>query len=244
MSQRPYDLFMSAFNDIEAHLRRSLYGEQDGYQGFRAMLDEYRLERARHLRPQQYRELLPLVDLRNALTHGQRLNDEPLAEPTEAAVSAIRRLRGELLGPKLVLAVLKRRDRPVTVAPGESVRRALDTMYENDFSQVPVYDGSTYVGLLTTNTVARWVADQMRRHDGLAEDAPVGETLTFSEDIERVEHLPRGVTTTEAVWRFATAAEEGRPLTTLLVTDSGKRTETPLGIVVAEDLARLSSRGL
>ncbi|MEE1940791.1 CBS domain-containing protein [Streptomyces sp. TRM 70361] len=241
MAQRPYDLFMSAFNDIEAHLRQSLYREEDRYQGFRAMLDEYQAKRGRRLNPRQYRELLPLAELRNALTHGRHLNDQPLAEPTEAAVAAVRRLRDELLGPKLVLAALGQRGRPVTVAPGESVRRVLEKMYENDFSQVPVYDGSAYVGLLTTNTVARWVADQMRRHDGLAEDAPVQEALRFSEGIERVEHLSRGTTAPEVVWRFATAAEEGRPLTAVIITHNGKPTEAPLGIAVADDLARLAA---
>lgn len=240
MSQRPYDLFMSAFNDIEAHLKHSLHGGRDGTWRFRELLDEYKRKRARHLRKGQFDDLVLFAELRNALTHGRRLKDEPLAEPTATAVEAIRRLRDELLNPATVLATLKR-GAPVTVAPDESVRRVLDTMYANDFSQVPVYDDSAYVGLLTTNTVARWVADQMRRHDGLAEDAPVGEALAFSEDIERVEHLPRGVTTTEVVWRFATAAEEGRPLTAVIITQNGKLTETPLGIAVAEDLAHLSS---
>ena len=239
MSHRPYDLFMSAFNDIEAHLKRSLYGGRDGAPGFRRMLDEYQQKRARHLRPRQYDALLLLSDLRNTLTHGQRLNDEPLAEPTEAAVEAVRRLRDEMLHPATVLAVLKR-GKPVTVTPDESVRRALDTMYEYDFSQVPVYENVAYVGLLTTNTVARWVANQMRQHDGLAEDAPVEAVLKFSEGTERVSHLSREVTTTEAIWRFTAAAERGLPLTALIITHTGKTTETPLGIVVTEDLARLS----
>lgn len=232
---------MSAFNDIEAHLKRSLYGGRDGAPGFRRMLDEYKQARARNLRPRQYDALLLFSDLRNMLTHGQRLNDEPLAEPTEAAVEAVRRLRDELLHPATVRSVLKR-EKPVTVTPGESVRRALDTMYEYDFSQLPVYEGDTYVGLLTTNTVARWVADQMRQHDGLAEDAPVAEALKFSEGIERVLHVWRDVTTTEAIWQFTSAAEAGQPVTALVITHSGKITESPLGIVVAEDLARLSDQ--
>src|SRR5690606_37338215 len=116
----------------------------------------------------QYDELILLSELRNTLTHGQRVNNYPLAEPTDAAVAAIRRLRNEMLNPPMVLAILKR-DKPVTASPDESVRRVLDVMYENDFSQVPVYERDVYQGLLTTNTVARWVADQMRRHEGLAE---------------------------------------------------------------------------
>jgi predicted transcriptional regulator len=239
VSQRPYDLFISAFNDIEAYLKRSLYGGRDGAPGFRRLLDEYKRKRARHLRPRQYDELVLLSDLRNTLTHGQRLNNYPLADPTDAAVAVIRRLRNEMLNPATVLATLKR-DKPVTAKPDESVRWVLDVMYENDFSQVPVYEGDVYVGLLTTNTVARWVADQMRQHEGLAEDAPAREALKFSERTDDVQHVARTVTTTEAIWRFATAAESGQPLTALIITEHGSENESPLGIVVAEDLARLS----
>ena len=122
MSTRPYDLFISAFNDIEAHLKGKLYGGRDGTQGFRKMLDEYKRKHARHLRPRQYDELAMLSDLRNTLTHGKRHNDYPLAEPTDAAVAAIRRLRDETLSPATVLATLKR-EKPVTASPDASVRR-------------------------------------------------------------------------------------------------------------------------
>jgi predicted transcriptional regulator len=54
-------------------------------------------------------------------------------------------------------------------------------MYRNDFSQIPVYNDKRYLGLLTTNTVARWLADQLERHDGLAEDAPIRDVLAFAE---------------------------------------------------------------
>jgi predicted transcriptional regulator len=233
-------MFMAAFNDIEAHLKGGLYGGRDGAPGFRRMLDEFKRKHARRLRQRQYDELILLSELRNTLTHGQRLNNYPLAEPTDAAVAAIRRLRNEILNPPLVLAILKR-DKPVTASPDESVRRVLDVMYENNFSQVPVYERDVYQGLLTTNTVARWVADQMRRHEGLAEDAPARDALKFSERTDDVKHVARTVTTTEAIWRFTTAAESGQPLTALIITEHGSLHESPLGIVVAEDLARLSS---
>ena len=50
----------------------------------------------------------------------------------------------------------------------------------------------------------------------------------------------RHLSVTETVWEFTKAAANGRPVTALILTDSGKPDESPLGIVVAEDLTRLS----
>jgi hypothetical protein len=112
-------------------------------------------------------------------------------------------------------------------------------MYRNDFSQMPVYNDKQYLGLLTTNTVARWLADQLERHDGLAEDAPIRDVLAFAEGVENVFHRPRSLSVTETVWEFTTAAANGRPITALILTNSGRPDESPLGIVVAEDLTQL-----
>jgi predicted transcriptional regulator len=227
---------MSAFNEIEGHLKRTLHGNRDGAPGFAKLLNEYALKHARHVRPPDVDLLRHLADLRNTLTHGQRLNNQPLAEPTEATVEAIQRLRDALKRPETALAALKQ-TKPFIAAPTGTVRATLHTMYTNDYSQVPVYEGERYLGLLTTNTVARWLADQMNQHDGLAEDVAVGEVLEFSEGIERVVHLPRDVSTVEAIWHFTNAAESGHPMTALIITHSGKTTESPLAIVVAQDLA-------
>lgn len=155
------------------------------------------------------------------------------------AVEAIETVRDELLHPKAVLSVLGD-PKPITARPEDTVAAALRTMYQNDFSQMPVYNGKQYHGLLTTNTVARQLADQLERHNGLAEDVPVQDPLAFVEGIENVLHRPRNLSVTETVWEFTTAAANGRPVTALILTNNGMRDELPLGIVVAEDLARLS----
>lgn len=159
---------MAAFNDVEGHLKKVLYRGRDvGTPGFRKMLDEYRKKHTRSLLPRDQDELVVLADLRNALTHGLALDDARLAQPTTAAVDAMRRVRDRFLRPPTCLSVLNQ-DKPLVVTPDSSVREALDQMYDREFSQLPVYDGDTFVGLLTTNTVARWVGQQMREHDGLA----------------------------------------------------------------------------
>lgn len=236
---RAYDQFMAAFNEVEDYLKRSLYGNQDLSVPFGRMLDEFRVRRPHKLLPRHYNELKVLSDLRNSLTHGRQINGQRLAEPTATGLEAMRHVRDQFLHPPTVLTVLKQQ-RPMVVEPTSSVRQVLDQMYEHDFSQVPVYESTTYVGLLTTNTVARWVADQMRTQDGLAEDASIEAALAFTEGTELVMHEARTVTTTEAVRSFTIAAERHQPITALIVSHSGKPNELPLAVVVSADLPLFS----
>lgn len=162
----------------------------------------------------------------------------PVAEPSLRAVQEIEKVRDELLNPRTVLSVLNN-SKPVVVHPDARVGETLRRMYQEEFSQVPVYDEKRYFGLLTTNTVARWIADQLERHGGVVEDVAVRKVLSFAEKIENVLHCSRTLSVTETVRHFTSSVASGRPVTALILTNSGKRDETPLGIVLPADLARL-----
>jgi CBS domain-containing protein len=225
---------MAAYNEIESFLLSSV-GHADGTLGFRKALDSFRRRHPRRLSSQQFETLRSMADLRNFVVHEKYLNGGPLAEPSAPAAAVLEKLRDELLYPMTALAGL-RRPKPVTLRPDQSVRQALALVRDEDFSQIPIYDDGTYVSLLTTNTVARWLADQMHRHDGLAEDATIAEVLQFQEE-ERVRHVARDVPAREVVNEYAACAAEGRPLSAVIISHSGSPSEAPLGLVVPEDLA-------
>ena len=46
---------------------------------------------------------------------------------------------------------------------------------EGSFSQLPVCDGSEFAGLLTAETIARWLATQLIEDGAHVKDAPVWE---------------------------------------------------------------------
>ena len=228
------DRFMAAFTEVEDFLRRST-GGQDRGQGFRKALTNFRKRQPRRLSARQFETLESLAELRNFVVHERYLQGGPLAEPSLAATTVLEGLRDELINPKSALAGL-RRPRPVTLSQFQSVRQALALVRDEDFSQVPIYDDGFYVGLLTTNTVTRWLADQMHRHDGLAEDASIGEVLMFQEE-ERVRHVGRDTPAREIVNEYAASAADGKPLSAVIISHSGTTSEVPLGLVVPEDLA-------
>lgn len=143
MTDTPLSLssrFMAAFIDIEDHMRQSVYGAKIEAPGrFRALLEEFTTRARRHLSFKHERTLITLSELRNLLVHNKYFDGVPVAEPSMQAVQAIERIRDELLRPRTVLSVLNS-PKPTTAHPDATVATTLQTMYRNDFSQMPVYN--------------------------------------------------------------------------------------------------------
>lgn len=238
---RTQDQFLAAFSSIEHFLKAAVYGGREvGTPGFNDTLDQFTDKHRHSLGRDQVATLKELADIRSFLSHSLYFGGRLSVDPTRTTVAVIEQIRDHLISPPAALRILGGQ-KPTTIEPPRTLRAALQLMHRHDFSQLPVYDNAAFVGLLTNNAVARWMADQMHRHDGLAADAPVSDVLAFAEDSDRVEHVGRDITAAQAVATFAESAGKGTPLTALIVTHAGKPTETPISIIVSADLPRLIS---
>jgi CBS domain-containing protein len=225
--------FIAAFNEIESYFRKAL--DVDEHVEFTWMAQEYGTRK--HL-PRDYRDaLLAFGRLRNAISHERYYGGRPVAEPVPQVVEQIERLRDKIIVPPAALSVLGTMDIR-TVGLDEPINVALEYVRRFDYSQLPVYDAGKYVGILTTNAVARWLAGQLAASGGLAECEPVRRVLEFAEPHERALHVPRTITAAAAIGQFS-SGHGGKPAAALIVTESGKVTEKPLAIVVADDLPAL-----
>ncbi len=229
--------FMHAFNEIEDHVRATLRAQE--YEPFANLAPKF-ADRKRL--PRQQRDALSaFTSLRNAMSHGRYYNGRPIADPVEDVVIQIERLRDQIKSPPRALT-----GHPVAsvyqARPGDLISTVLASVREHDFSQLPVYDDNDqYLGLLTTNAIARWLAYQLGDPDlGLADDQPVSEVLAFAEPHEVALHVPRDITSADAIDKLSSGGVDGRPATALIVTRGGKRSEKPLAVIVADDLPRLT----
>jgi len=222
--------FLRAFRQIEGHLRR-LTGA-DSKLSFVEML-----RRASRRNPVVRRydsDLRALVDLRNAIVHDDR---EFLAEPTDKAVRLIEGIAKHLLQPPRVEAYF--RGEVLCVPPDAPIGEAVRLMYEHDYSQVPVVRDDEVVDLLTANTIARWLGASVPEEVFSVSETQIAEVLRYAEEAETWECVARDANLFDVLERFAHHEREGRRLTALLVTHSGKRTEKPLGIITPWDLTRI-----
>jgi hypothetical protein len=223
--------FLAAFNEIESHFRRTL--QADTHVEFSALAKAY-AERKRLPRPQR-EALSAFVLLRNAISHGRYYAGKPIAEPVDGVVDQIEHLRDQIMAPPKALDVLTRRE-VCTVHPDNEVGVALQRVLQFGYSQLPVYEGDKYMALLTTNAIARWLGGQLTQNGNLAESQPVRHVLEFAETYEHAVHVARSTTAAEAVHRLSFAREGGRPPAALIITETGRTIEKPLGVVVIDDL--------
>lgn len=221
--------FIDAYNEVDAHMRRQL--GLGGGPGFLSVLNQY-IEK--HGRIPELRELKLFAELRNVAVHMQSLVN-PAFVPSDKAVERLEQIRDRLLSPPLAGSAFRRK--VVTVAQSDSLAGVLDLVRQNDFSQFPVYDGPALIGLLTENGITRWLAQHVNSSGSLVElvDHSVAEVLKDDRKSLNFKVVGREVPVDVVQDLFADHAN----LEAVIVTNSGKPSETPLGIATQWDVARL-----
>ncbi|GAB3647154.1 CBS domain-containing protein [Corynebacterium nasicanis] len=226
--------FLAAFNDIEAHLRELLSAKKTD--NFRWMVDQ---AVRRHLISEQHAvDLREYGELRNAISHGRYTDDmRPIAEPLPETVADIERIRLLLRDPPTALGVLGHHE-VRTVAPDDDIREALRVIRSTTISQLPIYEGGRCIGILTTNTIARWVAADLDDNDHL-DARTVAEVLDWAEDNDRAIFLPRGVLAQEAVDALTKPRKDGSMPRAAIITEDGRTDQRPIRVIGGSDIAVL-----
>jgi CBS domain-containing protein len=176
------------------------------------------------------------ADLRNAIIH-ERSDGRVIAEPNNAAVSDLGRLQSVLLNPPKVQPTFqgKVHTREASQALGEAVA----VMPEGSFSQLPVMEKGRVMGLLASNTIARWLGHEVATDLFSLRETTTAEVLRYTEGSENHGFLGRMSTLFEALARFADFAAHGKNLDAVLLTHHGQSNESLLGILTLYDLPKI-----
>jgi predicted transcriptional regulator len=184
-------------------------------------------------------KLKDLNRFRNFVVHDFS-RTKALAVPTKMAADVISTIRHELLSPASLLSLAAK---PVaTCRPSESIAVAVVKMRDGLFSQIPVCDEGTCLGLLTTETIARWLSMDLTTNGGLVEEKTIAEVLAHQEDPENHEFLPRDSTAADGLAAFDRFLQRGTRLEAILITENGLPTEGILGIVTVHDVPKMNQQ--
>lgn len=224
--------FLAAFRGIENHLR-----SEQGVGGDTPFGTLIRRSSNRAV-GRFVEDLLEFAELRNAITH--RRNESLLANPTEQATGQLEAILRMLTDPPRLDTVVGTR-KVDSCQTSSRVRDAASIMRAGDFSQLPVYEERTFVALLTAETLARWLAAELDRLDGILEDVTVEDALGHTEDSDNNAFLARSATVFEALDLFGQFSARGKTLDAILVTNDGRDT-APLNIVTIYDIPALLRR--
>ena len=208
--------FLHAFATIEKHLRRIL--DTNKYTNFNDVVERAVSEdrSVRRLRDQ----LKALGKLRNFLVHEYK-SKQPLAFPSESTVLQIEGIRDELRSPAKLTDLVRH---PVaTCSPSDPIGVATKMMHDGSFSQLPVYLGNTLTGLLTSETVARWLAGQLADGHGILEERPVQDVMRHEEGTHSYVVMGRNATVDDALSEFDDHMHAGKMLDAIILTHNGNK---------------------
>ncbi|PKM65732.1 MAG: hypothetical protein CVU95_14190 [Firmicutes bacterium HGW-Firmicutes-2] len=176
-----------------------------------------------------------LGDLRNVLVHGE--GNDIIAIPSEAAVSTLIAIVEKYASPTPLYNMINHK--VVRTQSDRSLADALILMRKHDYTKIPVYNGHTYIGLLSGNIVARWMANHIEESGEIKEslkDVTLETLLTLYEKTDTVVFIPKDMD----IYDFIRLSRKQKSkLSLYIMTQTGDRNEKPLGIITAYDYPRL-----
>ena len=121
----------------------------------------------------------------------------------------------------------------------DSMSKMLQLVHEFQYSQFPVFNSEgEFISLVTESGITNWLASNVKDDLISFEETRVSDLLSVDELAETYRFISRRTTVYEAKDYFLQAANEGRKLEALLITESGKSNQALLGIVTHWDLAK------
>lgn len=219
--------FLNAFNTIERYLTQ--YNLNKGYASFSRLVD-YAVLKDKVVA--QYKDdLKQFAELRNAIVHNTRRGDNRvIAEPHEDVVKEIELIAEMLLHP--TRAIEKATKKVVTFHINDLLTTVLSQINTSKFTQFPIYNGKTYVGLLTESGITRYFA---ANHQKDIATIKLSEVMTY-EQKERAAFVGEGATEMEVVSMFKSYNEQNEKLEAVLITDTGNKDGKLIGLITLYDL--------
>ena len=223
-----YDRFVSAYNEIDARMRKCTGLERDA--GFISVLREFERKTPLGVDSDFLRSA---AELRNVLVHSWTLPILEMATPTETVVLRLGAIRDRMLNPPKVYPRFKKQ--VAAVAPDDSLEHVMRIVSESDYSQFPVIDEDRFVGLLTENGITRWLARKIVTSMSLVDfaDARVSDLVGNEESRKNFMFVSRSMDIAEVRENFRSNAL----LEAVLITENGRNGEKLLGLINRWDLA-------
>lgn len=219
--------FEADYNVVEQFLRKNL--GTDKYVTFAHLVNTY----SRKHPGWRDADLLRVIgDVRNAIVHGKTEPYHYVAVPTPALAQSVRACKERLTSPARAIPIFQRKVESVSVH--DDLAKVLRVIKDRDYSQLPVYDGEKFRGLLTENGITRWLAHHVTTNISLVEleDVPVKEVLQNEEKRKNFRFIARDVPVDEVSESFALQ----ELLEAVLITETGRESEALLGIATRWDI--------
>lgn len=222
------EAFLASFNELERFLRDST--ESTRSVPFGGLIGEASHDNAavRHYA----RDLREWADLRNAIVH-EHPKGQVIAEVTPDALKDFQKLVAKVTGPQRVFPQFQRAVRVFDDEDG--LQDAIQDLWDQGYSQVIVRRDKR-MSLLSYNGITRWMGSEINGTVIDLAGATVGDAMPFEEE-GGIGFLDRNATVFDARELFQEFPDNHHQrLRVIVITEHGKSTEGPIGLISASDL--------
>jgi len=218
-----------SYNRIDAFLRKEL--NLQPFVPFKELIRKYK-EKNEWWRDAEFVRLI--ASIRNILVHSKRESGYTVI-PTEELVEELLRVEKRLTRPMKVLQHFGRD--VLTVKMDDTLSSILEKVERHSFSQFPVMKGAKYAGMITENSITRWLAKH-RQESGSSislNDVRVSEVIQYEEERQSWKFVSKNSSVDQVIWLFSM----NEPLEAVLIEEKIEKQRRLLGIVTRWDLAKL-----
>jgi len=229
------DVFLSYYNKIRKVLQQQsgLLKEYD----FPSIINE--VSKSSAIVRYYKKDIQELSDLRNAIVHEYK-DGMVIAEPNEEALNLIEEIYNAITKPPRILSIAHIKVEKAQI--DDSLAKVVEIMDTKNYSQIPIYNGINFEGLLTENGITHWLGKNAKADIFSLEETKAGEVLKYEENPKNFRFFCRKKTVYEAIEVFNQNMKDPHSkIWAILVTENGKSSELPLGIVTIWNIAEFLS---
>lgn len=227
--------FINAYNQID-HSLRAQYNFKRG-QSFGDMIR--RCTSINSIIRKFEDTLIDYSRLRNAIIHGGN-DDFIIAEPHDDVVEKMEKIAELVCTPPLIINTVCRKD-IMFAQSDDTVQDVLKMIYDSGFSNIPVYQNSSLVGMVNGQRLVNLLGKQVYSNksiDDYVKNTKIIDALNETEDKAKYYELVSADTTIDQALNLFYSQ---RKLLALLVTKTGNFNEPALGIVTVGDIIDLNA---
>lgn len=222
--------FEVAFNRIHEVLKKLVRGHTDQF------VKLLNFGAKNHQVIQLYQdELYQFAKLRNAMVHDKTELGYYIAEPHKKVVERIEKIAEVFSKPNYALTIASK---PIIYDYNESIQDVIQGIKDYGYSQYPIYKSGECIGLLKADTIVKWMAENVVNSIVDLGDIMVSDIFSYAK-IQPLAFAPKSIDIFEVEEIYEQAHKEKHDLELVIITENGKKTEAPLGIVTAWDLIEI-----
>ncbi len=228
-----YDRFRELMSLIEKEIKRLLDITYDTKYSFGELLELGKKES--YLVRSVYGELNMFREIRNLFEHN--IDTRKAVIIPDDTVSKLTIIYEKIINPPKIGSFAKKE--PMYFEKDCQIDIVLKEMVKNDFSQVPVMSGGQFYGLLTTNTIARWLGHRLMEDGIVDNENSIESVMNYEEFKLNYSFMSRHSSLFEVIEEFTKRIENYPYFDAILVTEKGDPKQKLLGIVTKSDLPEL-----